>query len=622
MSKYLKEHDFPSDLKNMDYDELELLSYEIRDFLVESVSKTGGHLASSLGVVELAIALHRVFDSPKDKLIWDVGHQTYVHKILTGRAEGFEHLRQMGGMSGFPKRCESEHDIFDTGHSSTSVSLGLGLAAARDLTGENYHIVSVIGDGALTGGLSFEGFNHAGHLDTDLIVILNDNGMSISPNIGGLSNHLVKLSGTAGYSAMKTRIKTGVSKVPVIGDDIVSGLQHAKEKIKYSVLEDGVIFEELGFKYIGPVDGHDIKELCEVLENAVKIGGPVLIHTLTTKGKGYPPAEKNPEKFHGTGPFDIATGLPLKSGGGPSWSDVFGDKLVRMAFQDPKIIAVSAAMIDGTGLDMFSRTFPKRIFDVGIAEEHAVSFSAGLAAAGMKPYVAVYSTFLQRAYDQILEDVCLQGLPITFCLDRAGVVGADGETHHGIFDISYLRSMPGMTILAPANARQMEEMMDWSAECSGPCTIRYPRGTAPEGPELPQFEPGKAQRIREGADVDIWSLGTMLPQALRAAEILEGEGIRAGVVNIASVQPLDEDLLAQSAAEHPLIVTLEDNVVSGGAGEHIDRLLSEDPVVVINLGWPDQFIPHGTQDELYEAYGLDGTSIARRISEERNRDRK
>ncbi len=622
MSKYLKKHDFPSDLKNMSYDELELLSYEIRDFLVESVSKTGGHLASSLGVVELSIALHRVFDSPKDKLIWDVGHQSYVHKILTGRMDGFDHLRQMGGMSGFPKRCESDHDVFDTGHSSTSVSLGLGLAAARDLAGEDYRVVSVIGDGALTGGLCFEAFNHAGHLETDMIVVLNDNGMSISPNIGGLSNHLVKLSGTAGYSAVKNRIKTGMSKVPVIGDEIVTGIQHAKEKIKYSVLEDGVIFEELGFKYIGPVDGHNIKELCEVLQNATKIGGPVLIHTLTTKGKGYSPAEKDPGRFHGTGPFDISTGKALKKGAGPSWSAVFGDKLMRMAFQDQKITAVSAAMIEGTGLEMFSRTFPRRIFDVGIAEEHAVTFSAGLAKAGMKPFVAIYSTFLQRAYDQIMEDVCLQELPVVFCLDRAGAVGADGETHHGIFDISYLRTMPGMTILAPATAKQLEQMMEWAAQSEGPCAIRYPRGEAPQEPELPDFQAGKAQRIREGKDVEIWACGSMLPQAVKAAEHLEKEGIMAGVVNMASVQPLDEEELARSAAEHDMIVTVEDNIITGGIGEHICRLLSEKEVRVVNLGWPDRFIPHGSQEELYEAFGLDGASIAARIAEERNEDRK
>ncbi|MBQ9016429.1 MAG: 1-deoxy-D-xylulose-5-phosphate synthase [Firmicutes bacterium] len=622
MSNYLKRHDFPSELKNMTYEELELLSYEIRDFLVDSVSRTGGHLASSLGVVELAIVLHRVFDSPKDKLIWDVGHQSYVHKILTGRAEGFEHLRQMGGMSGFPKRCESEHDVFDTGHSSTSIGLGLGMAAARDLKGEDYRVVSVIGDGALTGGLAFEALNHAGHLDTDLIVVLNDNGMSISPNIGGLSRHLVRLSGTAGYSAMKNRIKTGVSKVPVIGDDIVSGLQHAKEKIKYSVLEDGVIFEELGFKYIGPVDGHDIRQLCEVLENASRLGGPVLIHTLTTKGKGYSHAEKDPGKFHGIGPFDVSTGKPLKSGASDSWSDVFGDKLVRMAFQNPKIIAVSAAMIEGTGLSAYSRTFPKRIFDVGIAEEHGVTFSAGMAAAGMKPFVAIYSTFLQRAYDQIMEEVCLQGLPVVFCLDRAGVVGADGETHHGIFDLSYLRSMPGMTILAPASARQLEEMMDFAASCEGPCAIRYPRGKAEKNLELAPFECGKAERIREGSDVDLWAEGPMLASAVKASEILEQQGIHAGVVNIASIQPLDEKQLRESAREHPMIVTIEDNVISGGIGEHMDRLLTDDPVHIVNLGWPDQFVPHGTQEELYEAFGLDGASIARRVMEERTEDRK
>ncbi|MBQ6370169.1 MAG: 1-deoxy-D-xylulose-5-phosphate synthase [Firmicutes bacterium] len=616
MSNYLKQHKFPEDLKNMDYDELELLSFEIRDFLVSSVAKTGGHLASSLGVVELTIALHKVFDAPKDKLIWDVGHQTYVHKILTGRTDGFEHLRQMGGMSGFPKRCESEFDPFDTGHSSTSIGLGLGTAIARDLAGEDYHVVSVIGDGALTGGGAFEALNSAGHQQTDLIIVLNDNGMSISPNTGGLSNHLVRLSGTAGYANMKQRIKSGVSRVPVIGNDIVSGLQHAKEKIKYSVIEDGIIFEELGFKYIGPVDGHDIEELCEVLENAKSLGGPVLIHTLTMKGKGYTHAENHPERFHGIGPFDPVTGMPLSGKGRPSWSDVFGDKLVRMAFQDPKIVAVSAAMIDGTGLEGFSRTFPKRIFDAGIAEGHAVTFSAGMAAAGRKPFVAVYSTFLQRAYDQILEDVCLQGLPVVFCLDRAGIVGADGETHHGIYDISYLRSMPGMTVLAPATAGQLEEMMEFAAKAEGPVAIRYPRGEAPREPELPPFEAGHAQRLKDGKEVDIWAAGPMLHKALEAAELLKEQGITAGVVNIASVQPLDGNTLKEAATSIPLIVTLEDNVLSGGTGECIDRLLAEDPVRVINLGWPDCFVPHGKQEELYEAYGLDAASIAARIKEE------
>ena len=616
MNHYLKQHHFPEDLRKMDFDELELLSYELRDYLVESVAKTGGHLASSLGVTELAIALHRVFDTPHDKLIWDVGHQSYVHKILTGRGDQFEGLRQLGGMSGFPKRGESEYDVFDTGHSSTSIGLGLGMAKARDLTGGDYHVVSVIGDGALTGGGAFEALNNAGHLNSDLIVVLNDNGMSIEPNIGGLSRHLVRLSGTSGYANMKTRIKSGVSRVPVIGEDLVSGIQHAKERFKYSVLEDGVIFEELGFKYMGPVDGHNIRELCRVLENAKLIGGPVLIHALTTKGKGYSHAEEHPERFHGIGPFDPETGVPVSSKSRPSWSDVFGRKMLHMAFQDPKIVCVSAAMIEGTGLTEFSRTFPDRTFDAGIAEGHAVTFCAGLAAGGMRPYAAIYSTFLQRAYDQIMEDVCLQNLPVVFCLDRSGIVGADGETHHGIFDLSYLRSMPNLTVLAPATAVQLDEMLDYSRTCEGPCAIRYPRGEATEGPPLPAFEPGKAQRILEGEDVDIWAAGTMLGHAVEAAAILGTEGIRAGVVNIASIQPLDQEGLCQAASEHPLIVTLEDNVLRGGIGEGIDRMLADEPVRVMNLGWPDLFIPHGTQEQLFESYGLDAATIAARIIHE------
>lgn len=649
MSEYLNQHTFPADLKDMDFDELELLSYELRDFLVESVSKTGGHLASSLGAVELTIALHRVFDTPRDKVIWDVGHQSYVHKILTGRAKGFETLRKMGGMSGFPKRSESEYDVFDTGHSSTSIGLGLGLACARDLAGEDYKVVSVIGDGALTGGAAFEALNNAGHLESDLIVVLNDNGMSIDANIGGLSRHLIRLSGTAGYTNVKNRIKSGVSRVPVIGDDLVSGIQYAKERFKYSVLEDGVIFEELGFKYIGPVDGHNIRELCEVLEDAAQIGGPVLIHALTTKGKGYSHAEQHPAMFHGIGPFDPDTGKALKKKAAPTWSSVFGNKMVRMAFQDPSIVCVSAAMTEGTGLEEFCRVFPGRIFDTGIAEGHAVTFSAGLAAGGRRPYVAIYSTFLQRAYDQILEDVCLQNLPVVFCLDRAGAVGADGETHHGIFDISYLRSMPNMEILAPATAQQLEEMLEYSRTCEGPCAIRYPRGEAASSPELPAFEHGRGQMIREGADganglecadgtngtddseganstgstdgsdaanAVIWAAGPMLGKALEAADILQAEGISVGIVNIASVHPLDEDLLRRCGEKYSLVVTMEDNVISGGIGEEIDRLLSGQDVRVVNLGWPDRFVPHGTQEELFRTFGLDGASAADRIRKE------
>ncbi|MBP0985961.1 MAG: 1-deoxy-D-xylulose-5-phosphate synthase, partial [Oscillospiraceae bacterium] len=461
MNKYLAEHKFPDDLRTMDFDQLELLSYELRDFLIESVSKTGGHLASNLGIVELTIALHRCFDTPKDKIIWDVGHQSYVHKILTGRADSFESLRKFGGISGFPKACESEYDVFDTGHSSTSISLGLGLAAARDLSGEDYKVVSVIGDGAMTGGLAYEALNNAGSMNTNLIVVLNDNGMSISQNTGGLSSSLGRITSTDKYIHMKTKVKKGLSKVPVVGESVISGLHNAKEDIKYAVI-DGILFEELGFKYIGPVDGHNIRELCQTLEQAKKLKGPVLIHAVTQKGKGYSMAERRPNVYHGIGAFDIETGKPVAQSSGRSYSAVFGDKLIEMAGKDERVIGISAAMTDGVGLESFSKKYPKRFFDVGIAEGHSVTFAAGLAKAGQRPYVAVYSSFLQRAYDQILEDVCLQNLPVTFCIDRAGVVGADGETHHGLFDLVYLRSMPGMTILAPKDGAELEAMMELS----------------------------------------------------------------------------------------------------------------------------------------------------------------
>ena len=616
MSDYLIKHDFPADLKQMEPDELELLAFEIRDHLIDSVGNTGGHLSSNLGVVELTIALHKVFDTPRDKLIWDVGHQSYVHKILTGRAGAFNTLRRKGGLSGFPRRCESEFDLFDSGHSSTSISLGLGLAAARDLQGEDYHVVSVIGDGALTGGMAFEALNNAGIQNTDLIVVLNDNGMSISPNIGGLSKHLVRISGSSRYAAVKNQVKKGVSKVPVIGDDIVSGLHNAKDRIKYAVIEDGVIFEELGCKYIGPVDGHDIRELCRVLEMAKAIRGPVLIHALTQKGKGYYLAEEQPDVFHGIGPFDTSTGRPLKAKTGETYSDIAGKKLIEFAEADPDVDVVCAAMIEGTGLSGFEKRFPDRIFDTGIAEGHAVTFAAGLAAAGQKPFVVIYSTFLQRAYDQILEDVCLQDVPVVFCLDRAGVVGADGETHQGIFDLTWLRTMPNMTLLAPADGEQLADMLQWAKEYGHPCAVRYPRGAAASLGGLPPFEQGKAQKLNEGSDVSIWAAGTMTAHAIDAAATLEERGVSAEVVNIASIAPIDLDMLRRSAAEHSLILTVEDNILAGGVGESIAAHLSDTDCRVVSLGWPDTFIEHGTQKELYEAYGLDSDSIAERILRE------
>ena len=572
----------------MDYDQLELLSYELRDFLVESVSKTGGHLASNLGIVELTIALHRCFDTPRDKIIWDVGHQSYVHKILTGRMNDFENLRKYGGISGFPKACESEYDVFDTGHSSTSISLGLGLAAARDLNGDDYKVVSVIGDGAMTGGLAYEALNNAGSMNTNLIVVLNDNGMSISQNTGGLSRSLGRITSTDKYVHMKTTVKNGLSRVPVIGDSVISGIHNAKEDIKYAVI-DGILFEELGFKYIGPVDGHDIRELCQTLKRAKGLKGPVLVHAVTQKGKGYSKAEKQPNVFHGIGAFDVETDY------------------------DESVIGISAAMTDGVGLEEFSKTYPDRFFDVGIAEAHSATFAAGLAKAGMRPYVAVYSSFLQRAYDQILEDVCLQNLPVTFCIDRAGVVGADGETHHGLFDMAYLRSMPNMTVLAPKDGPELEAMMDMSLSIDGPCAIRYPRGTAADLGGPVAETPGKAVRLKDGTDVDIWAAGTMAGPALEAAVVLEEEGVSAGVVNIASIAPFDEEALKDSTEKVPLIVTVEDGIVTGGIGEHIKALAADGAARVINLGWPDKFIEHGSQDELFRKYGLDKDSIAELI---------
>lgn len=618
MNKYLMKHRFPDDLKKMDNDELELLSYEIRDFLVEEVSKTGGHLASNLGAVELSIALHKVFDSPKDKLIWDVGHQTYVHKILTGRADKFPGLRQLNGLSGFPKSKESPHDIFDTGHSSTSISLGLGMAAARDVKGEDYNVISIIGDGAMTGGVAFEALNNVASLNSKMIVILNDNEMSISKNTGGFSKYMGRLRGSDKYLSMKSQIKKNVSKVPVIGEGMITGLKNAKKSIKYAMI-DGIIFEELGFKYFGPVDGHDINELCEALELAKEYKKPVFIHVITKKGKGYSKAEERPDIFHGIGPFDMDTGIPIKTSDKPSYSKVFGNKLTKMADEDDRIVAISAAMIDGTGLDSFKEKHPDKIFDVGIAEGHAVTFAAGLAKAGLKPYFAVYSTFLQRAYDEIIEDVCLQNLPVVFCIDRAGIVGADGETHHGIFDLSYLRHIPNMTIMAPKDGAELEAMLEFSKTINGPCAIRYPRGSAADISKPNKITLGKSHQLKRGTDVEIWSVGTMADKVIKAADILKAKGISASIINTEFVKPLDTDRLKKSAEKYPLIVTIEDNVVSGGIGEGIKDIVSLKDVKVINIGWPDDFIEHGTSDELYAKHGMDPRSIAERIIKELER---
>lgn len=618
MNNYIKRHQFPQDLKNMNYDDLELLTYEIRDFLIEEISKTGGHLSSNLGIVELTVALHKVFNTPEDKIIWDVGHQSYVHKILTGRADRFPTLRQFGGMSGFPKRNESEYDVFDTGHSSTSISLGLGLAAARDLKGEKHEVISVIGDGSMTGGTAFEALNNfenlKSKLKTKMIVILNDNGMSISPNTGGFPKYFSNLRSSSKYKTFKEQLKRKVLNVPVIGNEIFDGLHNMRDHIKYQILDgEGIMFEELGLKYFGPIDGHNLKELCETFEHVKNMDKPVFIHVITEKGKGYTKAEENPNIFHGVGPFDMTTGKILGKSDKPSYSKVFGDKLMDLADKNENIVAVSAAMIEGTGLNEFNTKFPKRTFDVGIAEGHAVTFAAGLAKAGYRPFVAIYSTFLQRAYDHIIEDVCLQNLPVVFCIDRAGIVGADGETHHGVFDISYLKHIPNLTVLAPKDGYELEQMMEYALTLEGPCAIRYPRGSASQIDENDIIEHGKAQRLAEGRCVDIWAVGSMVKTALDVTDILNDKGIDTGVVNVRFVNPLDVDALRESAEKNNLIVTMEDNVISGGFGEEVSRHLAGFNINVLNVAWPVKFIEHGTCEQLYEKYAMDASSVAERI---------
>ncbi|MEG0829145.1 MAG: 1-deoxy-D-xylulose-5-phosphate synthase [Anaerovoracaceae bacterium] len=613
MTKKLIDYDFPSELKNMTNYELELLSYDIRDFLIGNISKTGGHLASNLGIVELTIALHKVFNTPEDKLTWDVGHQTYVHKILTGRAKEFSTLRKFGGMSGFPKVKDSPYDTFDTGHSSTSISSAAGIAAARDLSGELYKVAAIIGDGALTGGLAYEALNNVGVSKTNVIVILNDNGMSISPNTGGVSKYLGRLRSSSKYTSFKKAIKQNLSKIPVIGNGMVCGMQHMRDSLKYAVL-DGIMFEELGFKYFGPVDGHDIQELTKTLELAKEVNGPVFVHVITKKGKGYRNAEMTPSKFHGTGPFNPTTGIENKIGPKETYSSVFGNKLLEMATKNKKILAVSAAMIEGTGLESFQRRYPKRVFDVGIAEAHGVTFAAGLARQGYKPVVAIYSTFLQRSYDQIMEDVCLQNLPVVFGIDRAGIVGADGETHHGIFDLSYLSHMPNMTIMSPMDKGELEAMMEYAMTLPGPCAIRYPKGQAFGASSDRSLDNG-SYVIKEGKDVEIWAIGNMANTGLTVCQELKKMNIDAGLVNGRFVKPLDIQGLQDSANRTKLIITLEDNVLSGGFGQAIKVALSETNTPVENIGWPDKFIEHGSCDELYHKYGLDRQGITERICE-------
>jgi len=605
------------DIKKLSNLELEKLAEEIRKFIIESVSITGGHLAPSLGVVELTLALHQIFDSPNDKIIWDVGHQAYCHKIITGRKDIFSTLRQYKGLSGFPKTFESEHDCFNTGHSSTSISAAVGMAKARDLKGEKHQVIAVIGDGALTGGMAYEALNHAGDLKTDLIVVLNDNEMSIAANVGAMSGYLSRIRTDPRYGKGKDEIEQLLNRIPKVGPRVVKTIERVKDSFKYLVVP-GMLFEEMGFTYLGPIDGHNILGMKTVLQNAKQLKGPVLVHVVTSKGKGYQPAEANPDTFHGVGPFEVETGKVIKKEGPPTYTKVFGDTLVDLAAKQENIVAVTAAMPTGTGLAKFAEKFPHRFFDVGIAEQHAVTFSAGMASQGYHPVVAIYSTFLQRAYDQVLHDVAMQNQPVVLALDRAGLVGEDGETHHGVFDISYLRHIPNMVILAPKDENELRGMLAWAVKFSGPCAIRYPRGSG-IGVELtkdfPEIYKGRGELIEDGNDLTIVAVGPLVYTALDAANQLKQWGISAAVINPRFVKPIDSSLLVRLARKTRRIITIEENVLAGGFGSACLELLNKQcpEAEVENIGLPDVFIEHGAPDILQEGYGISAPSIVERV---------
>lgn len=617
----------PEDLKNIPDSQLPALCEEIRSLLLDVTSKNGGHLAPNLGVVELTVALHKVFSMPRDKIVWDVGHQSYVHKILTGRREAFPTLRQYKGLCGFPKRSESEYDCFGTGHSSTSISAALGIACARDLAGEDYNVIAVIGDGALTGGEAMEGLNNAGDLHKKLIVVLNDNEMSISKNVGALSSYLTELRTDPTYSKVKKDVEGFLKSIPSIGKSVAKAVQRVKDGFKY-LFVPGMLFEDFGFKYLGPVDGHDLPALLETFEKAKTLKEPVLIHVLTKKGKGYGPAERHPNIFHGTGPFDVATGQKVVKADAPvSYTKAFSSALVRLGETYKNVTAITAAMPEGTGLDAFGKRFPDRFFDVGIAEQHAVTMGAGMAANGYHPVVALYSTFAQRAYDQLLHDVAMQNLPFTLCLDRAGLVGDDGATHHGNYDLSYLRMMPNMVIMAPKDENELQHMLKTALDYKGTCALRYPRGSGlgvPLDQNLEDLPLGRSERLRQGRDLDLWAVGTMVFEALQIAEILDHQyHLTAGVVNARFVKPLDEQALLDVSGRVPLIATLEENAVAGGFGEGVLGFLNEqDRLVgchVLNLGIPDEFVPHGKRELLLRDLGLDPQGAAARIAGEYER---
>lgn len=605
-----------NDIKSLNIEELYALSDEIREFLIEHISQTGGHLASNLGAVELTLALHMVCDLPKDKIIWDVGHQSYTHKILTGRKAEFDHLRQHGGMSGFPKRCESDCDCFDTGHSSTSISAGLGYVKARDLMGADYKVISVIGDGAFTGGMAYEALNNAAATKSNFIIVLNDNKMSISENVGGFATHLASLRTAEAYQDLKSDVHSSLEKMP-FGDRVVRRLQKTKSSLKQLMIP-GMIFENLGATYLGPIDGHNIEDMMALLKEAVKVNGPVVVHVITEKGKGYEPAETSPARFHGTSPFYIETGELKKPKQKADYTDVVSSVLKKIGEKDDKVVAITAAMADGTGLKRFRTAFPDRFFDVGIAEGHAVTFAAGLAAAGLKPVVAVYSSFLQRGFDQMISDVCLQKLPVVFAIDRAGLVGADGETHQGIFDLSYLSMIPNLVVMAAKNKWELAAMLRFAVNYDGPIAVRYPRGQAYEG--LQEFhkriEVGKAERICQGKDIALFAIGNMVEVAVQVKELLVEQGYSVTLVNSRFVKPLDIDMHVEAAKSHKLLATLEENVLEGGYGASVLQMLNQqnaNDAAVLNFGINDQFVEHGTVKELRTELGVDAESIAAKI---------
>lgn len=607
-----------NDIKKLKKEEYSTLAAEIREFLLEKISCCGGHLASNLGVVELTMALHLVLDFPNDKVVWDVGHQAYTHKILTGRKDGFDMLRTYGGMSGFPKRRESKCDCFDTGHSSTSISAGLGLVAGKALNDDNGYVVSVIGDGALTGGMAFEALNNAATINRNFIIVLNDNEMSISENVGGMSSYLTGIRTGNAYNDLKEGVTKTLNSIPVVGEKLVNQIKKTKSGIKQLVIP-GMLFENMGITYLGPVDGHNISQMVKVFNEAKKLDHAVLVHVITKKGKGYAPAEKHPSRYHGIDPFDVETGKALVKKTKPTYTDTFSHYLTKYAENNEKIVAITAAMPEGTGLKKFKEEYPDRFFDVGIAEQHAVTFAAGLAASGLKPYVAIYSSFLQRAYDQILHDVCIQDLPVVFMIDRAGLVGGDGETHQGIFDLSYLGSIPNMSILAPKNKYELGDMMKYTTYFNGPIAIRYPRGTAYDG--LNEFrEPikyGKSEVIYKEKDIALLAVGNMVERAVKVREVLKEKGYRCSLINARFVKPFDEECINELAKSHDLLVTMEENVLNGSFGENVLRYVNsmELDMDVLNIAVPNLYLEHGNVELLRKEAHIDEESVVNRILE-------